>query len=155
MGTHSFLSPSSQLPFLLAAALSIILREWGSPGFSSAPKIPNHQRQVQAKIWEPHNGADRQVALPGWTDGAPRLPRSHSSTSSFVSTPGAKGAVVLCHLREEKITSSWGRVWKRACRPKLHFPCRSFWHRRLLKRWQCSLKWVTSDSSSPPLQLSC
>lgn len=69
MGTHSFLSLSlslsSQLPFLLAAALSIILHEWGSPGHFPSPegegwwglrrgggliKILGRQRQVQAKI---------------------------------------------------------------------------------------------------------
>lgn len=104
MGTHFFLSLSSQLPFLLAAALSIILYEWGIPKASpQLQKIPNRQKQVQAKIREPHNGADRRAALSGWMDGAPRLPHFHQPHLSRLREQ--KALVALRHLREEEITS--------------------------------------------------
>lgn len=147
MGTHSFLSLSSQLPFLLAAALSIIWREWGSRASPQLRKSQTAKDRCRPRYESPIMAlTDKLLSQAGWME----LPGSlcpTPPTASSVSTPAAKGAVVLCHLREEKITSSWGWTWKTT------FSLQVILRETSVKVLTVQVEAVTSDWSSPPLEV--
>lgn len=149
-------------PFFLShhSCLYFWLRPCRSPCVNGDPRAsPQLQKSQTAKDrCKPRYESpimaltDEELSRAGWMECRGFL-RGTRPPASFVSTAGAKGAAVLCRLREEKkkTTSSWG--WrKRARRQKLRLPRRSSWRRRLLNCWECSLN-RNPDWSSPPSEV--